>query len=106
VSALDDDFVESARKKPFEYEHGTNVVVFTPVDLTAQFDKHPSHAELKVTMDDRVIGYITSFRSDEKGVVSAERWGTDDPEHFHTVEGALEFLLPGVADHLGDKPEL
>jgi hypothetical protein len=47
-----------------------------------------------------VIGYITAYSDDEHGVISTEQLGEIAPPTFRTVEGALEQLLPGVADGL------
>ena len=103
---LDEKFVEGAREKPFEFEHGTNKVVFTASDETAGKDDDKVVALLAVTLEGDLVGYITRYTGEEQGVVRATDFGTATPETFRTLEGALEYLLPGVADGLAEKPDL
>jgi hypothetical protein len=100
MTRLDSKFVESAQKSPTDYDHGDHTVRFQAT--TARDDSEPGDpkADLEVTMGGRTIGYITPFKDDERGVISAEQLGEIVPPTFRTVEGALEQLLPGVADGL------
>jgi hypothetical protein len=106
MTMLDAPFIENARKSPVEFEHGIHVVYFSKSDETAGEGMFASSAVLKVTMDEQVVGYITSNVNGANGAVSAAGFGTAAPVPFHTLEGALEQMLPGVADGLAEKPEL
>jgi hypothetical protein len=100
MTRLDSRFIEDARKKPIDFDHGDHVVRFEATDARDASEPGDPTAELAVFMNDSVIGYITSFTDDEHGVISAEQLGEIVPPTFRTVEGALEQLLPGVADGL------
>ena len=106
MTMLDAKFVDTAREKPFEFEHGTNVVWFTATDAVAGDDISKVVAELAVTHEDELVGYITRYTGEEQGVVRAADFGMAVPQTFRTLEGALEYLLPGVADGLVEKPDL
>jgi hypothetical protein len=106
MTMLDAKFVAGAREKPFEFEHGTNILWFQNTEASAGEDPTKVVAELEVTLDDQVVGYITQHSDEEHGVIRAADFGTAVPERFRTLEGALEFLLPGVADGLAEKPAL
>jgi hypothetical protein len=100
MTRLNSKFVKAAQDSPIEYDHGEHRVRFEAT--AAQDDSEPGapRADLAVTMDGHTIGYITHFKDDEHGAISAEQIGEIVPPTFHTVEGALEQLLPGVADGL------
>jgi hypothetical protein len=100
MTRLDGKFVAGAQKSPIDYDHGDHKVRFQ--GTTARDDSEPGDppAELEVTMDGRTIGYITRFTDEEHGAISVEQLGEIVPPTFRTVEGALEQLLPGVADGL------
>jgi hypothetical protein len=100
MTRLDHKFIEDARKKPIEVIHGDRTVRFEATTARDESEPNAPKVELAVVMDDRVIGYITPFTEDEHGVVSSAQLGEAVPPTFHTVEGALEQLLPGVADGL------
>lgn len=100
MTRLDSRFIEDASKHPLTFEHGEHKVVFEATAARDESEPNAPTVELKVLMGDTVIGYITPFTDDEHGVVSADQLGEVVPPTFHTVEGALEQLLPGVADGL------
>jgi hypothetical protein len=106
MTMLDAKFVENARKEPIEFEHGINVVWFRASDAIAGENGSDSIAVLEVTMDDDVVGYITKTGDDTYGSVPVGEFGGTQPITFRTLEGALEQMLPGVADGLSEKPEL
>ena len=106
MTMLDEKFVAGAREKPFEFEHGSNVVWFRATDAEAGEGDSKVVAELAVTLDDDVVGYITRYAGEEQGVVRVDDFGTATPETFRTLEGSLEYLLPGVADGLAEKPDI
>lgn len=100
MTRLDSRFIEDAQKKPQRFSHGNHEVRFAASKARDKAEPGSPRVELVVTMHGRVIGYITPFSDDEHGVVSAEQFGEIVPPTFRTVEGALEQLLPGVADGL------
>ena len=106
MTKLDAKFVESARDKDFEFEHGINVVWFRKTDVVTGEDPSKVVGELEVTLDDQVVGYITKYTDEEQGVARPADFGSAPPETFHTLEGALEYLMPGAADGLAEKPQL
>jgi hypothetical protein len=100
MTRLDNRFVEDAQKRGFEFDHGDHIVRFEATSARDDAEPGAPRAELVVLIGDAVIGYITAFKDDEHGVISAEQFGEIVPPTFRTVEGALEQLLPGVADGL------
>jgi len=100
MTRLDSKFVEDARKSPIEFDHGDHKVRFEATSATDESEPGAPRADLAITMGGQLIGYITPFTDDEHGVISADQLGEVVPPTFHTVEGALEQLLPGVADGL------
>ena len=100
MTRLDSRFIEDARKRPIEFDHGSHVVRFEATTARDEAEPGAPSAELVVVMGDAVIGYITPYTDDEHGVISADQLGEIVPPTFRTVEGALEQLLPGVADGL------
>jgi hypothetical protein len=101
MSHLDDAFVAAARKSPVKIDHGDHKAVFEQTDATAGHAESTITAELAVYIDGTLVGYVTPYSSDQRGVVPADQFGTAEPVSFHTVEGALEQLVPGAADGLG-----
>jgi hypothetical protein len=106
MTMLDEKFVQNARKEPIEFEHGINVVWFRASNAIAGEGESQATAELEVTLDDGVVGYITANADGTFASVPAAEFGTATPVTFRTLEGALEHMLPGVADGLSEKPEL
>src|ERR1700761_2616394 len=100
MTRLDNRFIEDARKRPQKFDHGDHVVFFKATKARDTAEPGAPRAELAVVMDDTVIGYITPYTDDEHGVIAADELGKSGPPTFRTVEGALEQLLPGVADGL------
>ena len=100
MTRLDSRFVEDAQKKPIEFDHGDHVVRFEASKAHDDAEPGSPRVELAVVMGDTTIGYITPFTDEEHGVISADQLGEIVPPTFRTVEGALEQLLPGVADGL------
>src|ERR1700744_5382644 len=100
MTRLDRRFIEDAQKRPPEFDHGSHVVRFEATGARDDAEPGSPRVELVVLMGEQVIGYITPFSDDEHGVVSADQLGEIVPPTFRTVEGALEQLLPGVADGL------
>jgi hypothetical protein len=100
MTRLDNRFIEDARKHPIRFDHGDHVVLFKVTKARDDAEPNAPRAELAVVMGKTVIGYITPYTDDEHGVVSADQLGEIVPPTFRTVEGALEQLLPGVADGL------
>jgi hypothetical protein len=100
MTRLDTKFVQDAQNSPVDYDHGDHRVTFQAT--TARDDAEPGdpRADLEVILEGHTIGYITPYSDDERGVISAEQLGEIVPPTFRTVEGALEQLLPGVADGL------
>jgi hypothetical protein len=92
--------VSNARASRFEFEHGINVVWFSASDATAGKDSAKVTADLEVSMNDEVVGFITKHIDGSHGAVPAAQFGTTPPVSFRTLEGALEHLLPGAADGL------
>ena len=100
MTRLDNKFVAQAQKSPVDYEHGDHTVTFQATSARDDAEPGDPRADLEVTMAGHTIGYITHYRDDERGAISAEQLGEIVPPTFRTVEGALEQLLPGVADGL------
>jgi hypothetical protein len=100
MTRLDSRFIEDAQKKPIEFDHGDHVVRFEASPARDDAEPGAPRVELAVRMGDATIGYITPYTEDEHGVIAAEQLGEIVPPTFRTVEGALEQLLPGVADGL------
>ena len=100
MTRLDNKFIEDARKKPIELEHGEHTVRFEATASRDEAEPNSPSADLVVMMGDNVVGYITPYKNDEHGAITAEQFGEIVPPTFRTVEGALEQLLPGVADGL------
>jgi len=100
MTRLDSKFVEDAKKKPIEVDHGDHTVRFEATTARDASEPNSPTTELVVMIGDRIVGYITPFKDDEHGAISAEQFGEIVPPTFRTVEGALEQLLPGVADGL------
>jgi hypothetical protein len=100
MTRLDNKFIEGARKRPIELDHGDHTVRFEATSERDESEPGTPSADLVVLMGDNIIGYITPFKDDEHGAISAAQFGEIVPPTFRTVEGALEQLLPGVADGL------
>jgi hypothetical protein len=100
MTRLDSKFVAGAKKSPIDYDHGDHTVRFQRTTARDQSEPNAPRAELEVTMEGHTIGYITHYTDEEHGAISAEQLGEVVPPTFRTVEGALEQLLPGVADGL------
>jgi hypothetical protein len=100
MTRLDGKFVAGAQKAPVEYDHGDHKVRFQRTTARDESETGDPQAELEVTMGGHTIGYITHYTDEEHGAISAEQLGEIVPPTFRTVEGALEQLLPGVADGL------
>jgi uncharacterized protein YgfB (UPF0149 family) len=99
MTKLDRKFVDDAKKSPIEFQHGNHVVIFEASDAGDGTD-------LAVTMGGTVIGYVTGGSDDNHGVVAVNDLDNPAPARFHTLEGALEQLLPGVADGFAEPPVL
>lgn len=100
MTRLDSRFIQDAQKRPLDFDHGEHTVRFEASPARDESEPNAPRVELAVSMGGTVIGYITPFTDDEHGVVSVEQLGEIVPPTFRTVEGALEQLLPGVADGL------
>lgn len=100
MTRLDSKFVAGAQKSPVDYDHGDHKVRFQGTEARDAAEPGDPRAELEVTMGGRTIGYITHYTDEEHGAIAAEQLGEIVPPTFRTVEGALEQLLPGVADGL------
>jgi hypothetical protein len=100
MTRLDSRFIEDAQKHPIDFDHGDHTVRFEASPARDDSEPNSPRLELAVLMHDHVIGYITAFTDDEHGVISVEQLGEVVPPTFRTIEGALEQLLPGVADGL------
>lgn len=100
MTRLNSKFVAKAQVSPVDYDHGDHTVRFQATEAKDDAEPGDPRADLEVTMDGHTIGYITPFTDDEHGAISAEQLGEIVPPTFRTVEGALEQLLPGVADGL------
>jgi hypothetical protein len=100
MTRLDTKFIADAQKKPIELQHGDHTVRFEATTARDTAEPNAPRAELVVMMGDTVIGYITPFSDEEHGVITPDQLGEIPPPTFRTVEGALEQLLPGVADGL------
>ncbi|HEY2645034.1 MAG TPA: hypothetical protein VGI56_14875 [Galbitalea sp.] len=100
MTLLDKKFIDQAQKSAIEVDHGSHVVRFEAADPGAEVPPVGPAAELSVVVDGVLIGFITSYTDDEHGVVPVGEADGAAPKTFRTVEGALEQLLPGVADGL------
>jgi hypothetical protein len=104
MTSLDQAFVASARKDGREVTHNDDTVRFEPSDLAGGVGLAAVHAVLSVSIGGEVIGYVTSFREDEHGVVSASGFREDAPRTFRTVEAALSYLRPDTPDTPEGRP--
>jgi hypothetical protein len=103
VTSLDAKFIDLARDTSTKLEHGDHVVRFEGLHATPEAHSAEIDAELAVFVDDILVGYITPFADDEHGALplaDVRDDGFTTPKTFHTVEGALEQLIPGAADGL------
>ena len=105
MTNLDDKFVEKARQAPTRLEHGTTVVLFRGSDVIALVGSAGVIAELEVILDGETAGYITKQLDGTHGSVRSGDFGITRAETYRTLEGALEFMLPGAADRVTEKPE-
>jgi hypothetical protein len=100
VTLLDKKFIDQAQKSSIEVDHGSHVARFQAASAGDEVTPLGPPAELSVIVDGILVGFITSYTDDEHGVVAVGEPDGTAPRTFRTVEGALEQLLPGVADGL------
>jgi hypothetical protein len=100
VTLLDKKFIDQAQRSSIEIDHGSHVARFEAPEPGAEVTTLGPAAELSVSVDGILVGFITSYTDDEHGVVSINDTDGAVPRTFRTVEGALEQLLPGAADGL------
>jgi hypothetical protein len=99
LTALTRKFVDQAIESGAEFDHGDHIARFQAAN-TALADGAPLDAELVVLVDGAIVGYVTSVDDEEWSILPVARTDTRESSNFRTIEGALEYLTPGVADGL------